>query len=341
MNGGSIFSPVLFMKTSAGLFLCLLAVSAFPADVPRTPKMYFADATRMGRPFAKDPSVIKFGGRYLMYYSAAPSTNQALPKGWAIGVAESRDLVQWRKVAELLPEQECDKNGLCAAGAIVLKGKVHLFYQTYGNGPRDAICHAISDDGLRFTRDASNPVFRPNGDWTSGRAIDAEVFPVGERLLLYFATRDPAMKIQKVGVAGADLQSDFSRATWKQLSDGPVLKPELPWERKCIEAPTICRRGGTLFMFYAGGYNNEPQQIGCATSQDGLSWTRLFQEPLLANGKLGEWNSSESGHPGVFVDDDGQTYLFYQGNNDKGRTWFLSRVKVDWKDGKPYVVSEP
>ena len=93
-------------------------------------------------------------------------------------------------------------------------------------------------------------------------------------------------------------------------------------------------------MFYAGAYNNEPQQIGCATSQDGLHWPRLFLEPLLPNGQPGEWNSSESGHPGIFTDDDGQTSLFYQGNNDKGRTWFLSRVKIDWKDGKPIVTPE-
>ena len=50
-----------------------------------------------------------------------------------------------------------------------------------------------------------------------------------------------------------------------------------------------------------------------------------------------KWNSSESGHPGLFVDDDGETYMFFQGNNDHGKTWYLSWVKIGWKDGKPYV----
>lgn len=324
------------------LLLLFLAANAIWAAEPATrPRMYFGDASRNGRPFAKDPSIVRFEGRYLMFYSEAPATDPSRPKGWAIGIAESRDLVQWSKAGELFPEQEFEKNGLCAAGARVIDGKLHLFYQTYGNGPRDAICHAISTDGLHFTRDASNPVFHPTGDWTAGRAIDAEVFPFGERLLLFFATRDPAMKIQMVGVAGADLKSDFSRSAWKQLVDAPILKPELPWEKKCIEAPTVCRRGDTLYLFYAGGYNNEPQQIGCASSLDGLHWTRLFTEPLLRNGPPGSWNASESGHPGIFVDDDGQTYLFYQGNNDKGKTWFLSCVRIDWKDGKPFIANEP
>jgi hypothetical protein len=243
----------------------------------------------------------------------------------------------WKKVGELLPAQDCDQKGICAPAAILLNGRVHLFYQTYGNGAKDAICHAVSADGLRFARDPSNPVFRPAGAWTAGRAIDAEVCPFGKRLFLWFATRDPAMKIQMIGVAGADLESDFSRHTWTQLQDGPVLKPELPWEKSCIEAPSVLRRGDTFYMFYAGAYNNEPQQIGVAASRDGISWQRLSDQPLLPNGAPGTWNSSESGHPGIFKDTDGRVYLFYQGNNDRGRTWFLSAVEIGWNDRGPFV----
>jgi predicted GH43/DUF377 family glycosyl hydrolase len=280
-----------------------------------------------------------------MYYATAPYDKKLAPtnapRGWAIGIAGSRDLVNWKKIAELLPEQECEKNGVCAPGARVLNDKVHLFYQTYGNGPKDAICHAVSGDGLHFQKDASNPVFRPTGAWNNGRAIDAEVVPFGDRLLLYFATRDPTSKIQQLGVAAADLKSDFGRAAWRQICDAPLLKPELPWETKCIEAPTVLRRGDTLYLFYAGGYNNDPQQIGCATSKDGVHFQRLFvEQPLLANGKPGEWNSSESGHPGIFEDEDGQLYLFYQGNPDRGRTWFLSQIKLGWDGDKPCVMTK-
>jgi predicted GH43/DUF377 family glycosyl hydrolase len=305
------------------------------------PAMKWADETRLGRPFSKDPSVIRFKDRYLMYFSLPPFDAKLAPtnapKGWSIGIAESKDLLAWSKVTELRPEQPCDAKGLCAPGALVLEGRVHIFYQTYGNGPKDALCHAVSDDGVTFTRHPQNPVFRPHGAWTSGRAIDAEAFPLNGKLLLYFATRDPNMVTQMVGVASADLTSDFGPAAWTQLRDGPVLRPELPWEKKCIEAPTVLRRGDTLFMFYAGGYNNEPQQVGVASSADGVTWARLSAEPLLPNGKPGEWNASESGHPGIFGEADGQTWLFFQGNADKGKTWFLSRVGIEWKAGRPAV----
>lgn len=302
--------------------------------------MKWADDTRIGRPFSKDPSVVRFGGRYLMYFSLPPSDRPGVPPGWAIGIAESRDLTDWRRVGELLPAQECDRNGLCAPGAWVHGGRVHLFYQTYGNGPKDAICHAVSEDGVHFERDASNPVFRPTGAWNNGRAIDAEVFPVGERLMLYFATRDPVGKVQKLGVASAALDSAFDRAAWRQERDESILEPRLPWERACIEAPSVCRRNGKYYLFYAGGYNNDPQQIGVAVSVDGLRWERLAERPLITHGVPGAWNASESGHPGVFVDADGRTVLFFQGNGDRGRTWWLAALRLEWtKDGP--VVAPP
>lgn len=240
-------------------------------------------------------------------------------------------------MGEVLPAQDCERNGLCAPGAVVLDGRVHLFYQTYGNGARDAICHAVSDDGLRFERNSTNPVFAPTGDWNNGRAIDADVIADGDRLLLYFATRDPTGRIQKLGVAGAPLASDFGRGQWMQLCQESILEPELPWEQDCIEAPAVCRRDGRLYLFYGGAYNNAPQQIGCAVSDDGLTWERLGDQPFLPNGGPGDWNVCESGHPFVFTDAAGNATLFFQGNADGGQTWYLSKVEIGWRDGRPFV----
>ncbi len=305
------------------------------ADAPR---MLFGDATRHGRPFAKDPSVIRFGERYLMYYSMVPSTNRSLPKGWAIGIAESRDLVHWEKVGAILPEQDCEKNGIVNGRIILLDGQLHLFYNTYGNEAKDALCHATSRDGVHFARDPSNPIWRPTGTWNNGRAIDLDVVSWDAQLIMYYATRDPSGKIQMLHAIGADLKSSFGRSDWNSLVDGPVMKPELPWETVCIEAPSVIKRDGKLYLFYGGGYNNDPQQIGCAVSKDGVQFQRLFSEPLIPNGEPCDWNASETGHPGLFEDVDGRTYLFVQGTNDKGNTWFLSCYEIGWRDGLPFVI---
>jgi len=307
----------------------------------QTPKMMFGDTSRKGVPFSKDPHVILFKGRFLMYYSVPGYTDQAgVVHGWGVAIAESKDLMNWTRIGEVNtdPEATYEAKGFCAPCALVVKNKVHLFYQTYGNGTKDAICHAWSSDGISFTRNKTNPIFSPDGDWNCGRAIDAEVIPFNGKYYLYYATRDPNFKIQLQGVAVASGKTNFEKQDWTHLSkDAPMLKPELPWERDCIEGASIINKNGELFMFYAGAYNNAPQQIGVAKSSDGVHWTRLSDQPFVANGKPGEWNSSESGHPHIFANPKGDDYLFFQGNNDNGKTWFLSNVKISWKNGNPEI----
>ncbi len=238
-------------------------------------------------------------------------------------------------MARFCPTGITKKKGLCAPGALVIEGQVHLFYQTYGNWKNDAIRHAVSDDGINFERNSTNPIFRPTGDWNYGRAIDAEVFRFEDRYLLYFATRDTSMDIQMQGVAAAPLNTNFNREDWKQLTDEPILAPKYPWEGRCVEGASIIQRGDSLYLFYAGAYNNGPQQIGVAKSDDGVHWERLSNKPFLANGDPGEWNSCESRHPHIFKDEDGRTHLFFQGNNDFGKNWRISQKEVIWTKNGP------
>lgn len=297
--------------------------------------MLFEDFEGNKTSFAKDPCVIRFQGRYYLYYTKHdPQTDL-----YGVGIAVTDDLTHYEILGVLRSELPGEGRGMCAPAAIVLDGVIHLFYQSYGQFPRDYICHATSRDGVHFDRDQSNPVFRPKGDWNCGRAIDADVVAFDGKLYLYFASRDPEMKLQLLGVATAPLDSDFSRDAWTQQNlDAPILFPQLPWEQQCIEAPAACVHDGRIYMFYAGAYNCCPQQIGCAVSTDGVHFTRLFQEPLMANGPVGSWNESESGHPYVY-EDEGVYHLFYQGSDDKGKTWRLSRVQVDFDaKGLPYIV---
>ena len=210
----------------------------------------------------------------------------------------------------------------------MLNDQIHLFYQTYGNWEKDAICHAWSQDGIHFTKNPENPVFHPAATWCCGRAIDADVCVFGGKIHLYFATRDHAMRIQKIGGAWAKIDSDFGRNAWHMLAEQSLLMPELAWEGDCVEAPATVVEDGKIYLFYGGSYNCTPQQIGCAVSENGIFFRRVSNEPLIPCGAPGTWNSSESGHPYAFRDDDGRVFLFYQGSSDNGKTWYISRKEV-------------
>lgn len=318
------------------IYLIIFFLSFFHGAVAQPkPAMFFADSSRLGRPLAKDPKVVFFKNQYLMYYSI-PQNDKL---GWGIGIATSKDLVNWKKISEIQPEQPYEQKGICAPGAMIRNDTLHLFYQTYGNGRNDAICHAWSVDGIKFIRNTTNPVFRPTGAWNCGRAIDAEVVLFNNKYFLYFATRDSAYKIQMQGVATTSIQSSFTKNEWTQAVDSSILKPTLPWEINCVEGASIIVINKSLYMFYAGGYNNEPQQIGVAKSEDGIKWQRLSGNPFLTNGSKGSWNESESGHPDIFRNKNGELYLFYQGNADRGRTWYLSNRKLRFRNEKFEFVS--
>lgn len=295
--------------------------------------MLFTEKTKNGS-FAKDPAVVKFNDKYLMYFSSIYTDEGADRLG--IGIAESDDLDNWTVKGHIPFEEDCEQKGIGAPAAIVLDGVLHLFYQSYGWWENDAICHAVSKDGFHFKKDDSNPIFRPTKDWCAGRAIDADVVVFQEKLFLYFATRDGEMKIQKLGVAYADIKSDFSRECWTQGVAQSVLYPEFSWEGQCIEAPATIVHEGKIYLFYGGGYNCAPQQIGVAVSEDGMSFRKIFNQPFIPVGKDGSWNSCESGHPYVF-EDDGNIWLFYQGTADMGKSWYLSKCRIQFRDGKPYV----
>lgn len=296
---------------------------------------------RGGRNFAKDPAVIIFKNRYFLYFSALPD-NDEKSRGSCIevGIAVSDDMEDWKFLGTVPRTQECEAKGIAAPAAIVLKNRVHLFYQTYGSWERDAICHAVSDDGINFVKDETNPVFRPTADWCCGRAIDADVCVFKDKLMLYTATRDHAFKIQKIAAATAPINSEFSAKDFTQLCRASVLAPELKWEQDCIEAPATAVYGEKLYMFYGGAYNCFPQQIGCAVSSDGRVFDKIFiDEPLIACGEQGSWNSSESGHPYAFCDNDGRYWLFYQGSPDKGNSWYITRTEIGFNEnGVPYKI---
>jgi hypothetical protein len=301
------------------------------ALAPKEPRLLFrySDSSRLGRPFAKDPSAVFFRGQYWLYYSLPAFTDERKAQGWGIGIATSRDPRVWEKAGEIAAAGPHESRGICAPGALVLRDEVHIFYQTYGGREKDSICHAVSSDGLNFRRNPANPVLRATGAWNCGRAIDAEPVIHDGRLFLFAATRTPDFRRQLLFGASAPLQSAFRPQDFTPLSpDKPLLTPELPWERDCIEAPAVLRRGRRFYMFYAGGYNNEPQQVGCAESRDLVTWRRVSNEPFLRNGAEGEWNASESGHPGILVKPDGEAILLFQGNPDRGRTWHLAGISL-------------
>jgi len=326
---------------AAAVALCLSSCGPKIQKVTLEPMpMLYGDSSRTVLPFSKDPTVIRKGNEYMMYYSIKSYEKTVNPEpahnGWDTGIARSTDLVNWTRVCDLdLRDSKGNKiYGAVAPCVKVIDGQIHMFYQRmWEKANNNNIWHATSEDGITFTNTCDTPVFVPETSWSINRSIDAEVYRVKDKMILMFATRDETKTYQLLGMAEAPYGSDYGPDKWTLLStEGPFLKPDMDWEMSCIEAPTVIKHKGVWYMFYAGAYNHEKQQIGLATSTDGINFTRIAPDGLLfTHGEEGTWNHGESGHPGVFQDEDGQVYLFFQGKDSPDGNYMLSVCKVHFE----------
>lgn len=90
-----------------------------------------------------------------------------------------------------------------------------------------------------------------------------------------------------------------------------VLAPSSAWEQTAIQEPNVWYDpdAGLFAMVYSGGWDT--QSLGYATARHPLGpWTR-HPDPILGNGVGGEDGGPWVGRPNVFVDDDGQVYVYY------------------------------
>ena len=127
--------------------------------------MKFGDSAQRGTPYAKDPTVIRHDGRYLMYYSVRNCDKDHFHEGddpirlksWWGAVAESTNLVDWTRIGDI---EISDSRFISAAVAPCVKkidGKIHMFHQARRQPDAKAGDWACANkDDLVLLEDVSN-----------------------------------------------------------------------------------------------------------------------------------------------------------------------------------------
>jgi hypothetical protein len=111
--------------------------------------------------------------------------------------------------------------------------------------------------------------------------------------------------------------------TWTRSAGNPILSPVLAWEETAVSEPSVLQDGGTLKMWYSGGWANPA--IGYATSTDGSTWTKYASNPVYGKGGSGVAGNVAS----CFVLKNGSTYYLYGSGGSPLRSTFAVATSTD------------
>jgi len=138
--------------------------------------------------------------------------------------------------------------------------------------------------------------------------------------------------------------------SWEMYSE-PVLEPGPTgsWDQDYVICPTILFNGTQYRMWYSGGTHEVSEladEIGYATSVNGIDWVKHPDNPILKIGESGDWDDQYIREPVVLYD--GSTWkMWYEGVNKSTGThqigYATSEDGVSWEkyDGNPVLVSGP
>ena len=166
-----------------------------------------------------DPNgVIKFQGKYHVFYQHHPYSNEWGPMHW--GHVVSDDLLHWEYLPyALVPGDEFDKDGCFSGTSIVVDDRLYIFYTGFINNedPEKIIqqqCLAYSDDGVNFKKLGLiiGKDKLPKG-YASNDFRDPKVFKKGDTYYLLVAAR-------KVDAKGRIIMfKSFDLIHWEFVSD--------------------------------------------------------------------------------------------------------------------------
>lgn len=138
-------------------------------------------------------------------------------------------------------------------------------------------------------------------------SIAALIFLLLGLLLTFLLISKPTRANSQNGViAGNPL------CTVTKYSGNPVLSPGAngTWDDTKVLSPVVLNDGSGLKMWYRGDDDTNPDQIGLATSTDGLIWTKNPANPVISPVEAWETNRIE---PGAVISDTGIYKMWYTG----------------------------
>ncbi|WP_241996210.1 glycoside hydrolase family 43 protein [Kribbella antiqua] len=276
-----------------------------------------------------DPQVIAVDNGYLAF-----ATNGALGN---VQTLKSSDLVSWEQVGDALP----------SLPPWTTPGKVWAPEVAVHATDRYVMYYATSHDASGRQCIGVAVASRPEGPYVDksprplicqeveGGSIDASPFQDSSgRRWLYWKNDGNAIDVD-TWIYVSQLSPDGLTLV------GPtqrLIKQDLPWEGRLVEAPYMVERNGKFHLFYsANAYDKSTYAVGHALCPTPTGPCTKSGDPILASSP----DAAGPGHNMVLVKDDRYWFIYHAWNptavglDPPGRTMWLS--ELTWTGDAPVV----
>ena len=268
------------------------------------------------------------GSTYRMWYTGSDAYD------FRIGLAISSDGMHWTKypgnpVLDLGPAGAWDAAHVSSPTVIYRGGQYEMWYSSnwwFCGRCGQRIGRATSGDGIAWIKDPQNPLLAPSlpGSWDYYAVEAPEVVFDGTRYHMWYTGENGRWRI---GYA-----TSLDGRIWTPL---PSIAFDCglagTWDQSHVGYLSVVETGGELRMWYSG-HDGARWRIGLASSNDGLSWTRSSNNPVLNIGPSGSWDSRDVWSPVVIQQgttlkmwytgwDGGTRRIGYAFSTDGGLSW--------------------
>ncbi len=251
-----------------------------------------------------NPDLLLKGKTYYMYFRGQRGGHDRI--GVATIAKEKFDGFTWKihpkPVIDVGEPGSWDEGHALDPAAVLLQGKVFLYYTGSSPLADRSICLAVSGDGIHFTKYEKNPVMIGGGP---------EVVLRDGVLYLYFWRQVQG----KIGfqIHYATSRDGFTFTEPDQSLALPVGR-EGAWDSFTVETPRVFSEGELYYMVYCGSdrHKDYPFNAGIATSTDLVHWVKYPQNPVFSRAEEGQWDEGAIWFTTV-EKINGLYYMWYEG----------------------------
>lgn len=238
-------------------------------------------------------NVMKDGFTYKMWYTANDPSH--------IGYATSVDGILWNKHAEnpiLAPGSVGEWDEIFVGEPYVIKEDNQYKMWFFGRNADGfmQIGYATSTDGISWIKYAGNPVFMVGdaGSWEELEVGLPCIIHQGGTYKMWYTGQD------RSGNYAIGYATSPDGINWTRYGSNPIFTPTIgTWDEDGVYGSEVLFDGTTYRMWYSTPIEWE---IGYATSQNGIDWTKSSNSPILGAGSLGEWDEDGVVFPSVLLD---------------------------------------